>query len=148
MSRVKFNVNTEYAYLQNFKILQSNRLSLSPGKCLSLTKDQTVSPNTRLTAPSPWKPSSNAKCKTTSNFFSGLSATGISTSLEATTTPSLAEKLPELPHPLPHLQQQHALQASVPAQRGEALHPQQVLEARDPADQVLGARRWSMRTIS
>ena len=23
MSRVKFNVNTEYAYLQNFKILQS-----------------------------------------------------------------------------------------------------------------------------
>lgn len=28
MSRVKFNVNTEYAYLQNFKILQSNSLSL------------------------------------------------------------------------------------------------------------------------
>ena len=25
MSRVKFNVNTEYAYLQNFKILQSKR---------------------------------------------------------------------------------------------------------------------------
>jgi hypothetical protein len=23
MSRVKFNVNTEYAYLQNFKVLQS-----------------------------------------------------------------------------------------------------------------------------
>lgn len=23
MSRVKFNVNTEYAYIQNFKILQS-----------------------------------------------------------------------------------------------------------------------------
>ena len=23
MARVKFNVNTEYAYLQNFKILQS-----------------------------------------------------------------------------------------------------------------------------
>lgn len=25
MSRVKFNVNTEYAYIQNFKILQSKR---------------------------------------------------------------------------------------------------------------------------
>ena len=25
MSKVKFNVNTEYAYLQNFKILQSKR---------------------------------------------------------------------------------------------------------------------------
>jgi hypothetical protein len=27
MSRVKFNVNTEYAYLQNFKILQSKEKS-------------------------------------------------------------------------------------------------------------------------
>jgi hypothetical protein len=27
MSRVKFNVNTEYAYIQNFKILQSMFLS-------------------------------------------------------------------------------------------------------------------------
>lgn len=27
MSRVKFNVNTEYAYLQNFKILQSRETS-------------------------------------------------------------------------------------------------------------------------
>lgn len=26
MSRVKFNVNTEYAYLQNFKVLQSEPL--------------------------------------------------------------------------------------------------------------------------
>jgi len=34
MSRVKFNVNTEYAYIQNFKILQSTQsnivLSLHP----------------------------------------------------------------------------------------------------------------------
>ena len=30
MSRVKFNVNTEYAYLQNFKILQSESLPLPP----------------------------------------------------------------------------------------------------------------------
>lgn len=31
MGRVKFNVNTEYAYLQNFKILQSSSsLPLSP----------------------------------------------------------------------------------------------------------------------
>ena len=28
MSRVKFNVNTEYAYLQNFKILQSKLMPL------------------------------------------------------------------------------------------------------------------------
>lgn len=32
MSRVKFNVNTEYAYLQNFKILQST-LSSDPLVC-------------------------------------------------------------------------------------------------------------------
>lgn len=30
MSRVKFNVNTEYAYLQNFKILQSEPYSNFP----------------------------------------------------------------------------------------------------------------------
>lgn len=30
MSRVKFNVNTEYAYLQNFKILQSTYFILPP----------------------------------------------------------------------------------------------------------------------
>lgn len=30
MSRVKFNVNTEYAYIQNFKILQSESLPAAP----------------------------------------------------------------------------------------------------------------------
>lgn len=30
MSRVKFNVNTEYAYLQNFKVLQSMPPSVPP----------------------------------------------------------------------------------------------------------------------
>lgn len=30
MARVKFNVNTEYAYLQNFKILQSSWPKQSP----------------------------------------------------------------------------------------------------------------------
>ena len=30
MSRVKFNVNTEYAYLQNFKILQSTKSTPRP----------------------------------------------------------------------------------------------------------------------
>jgi hypothetical protein len=30
MSRVKFNVNTEYAYIQNFKILQSELPCRSP----------------------------------------------------------------------------------------------------------------------
>ena len=36
MSRVKFNVNTEYAYLQNFKILQSMYLQILPCR-VSLT---------------------------------------------------------------------------------------------------------------
>ena len=36
MSRVKFNVNTEYAYLQNFKILQSNRHLLHHALCTEL----------------------------------------------------------------------------------------------------------------
>lgn len=31
MARVKFNVNTEYAYLQNFKILQSTNVTFSYG---------------------------------------------------------------------------------------------------------------------
>lgn len=30
MSRVKFNVNTEYAYIQNFKILQSKQITRNP----------------------------------------------------------------------------------------------------------------------
>lgn len=30
MGRVKFNVNTEYAYIQNFKILQSESSPLGP----------------------------------------------------------------------------------------------------------------------
>jgi RP/EB family microtubule-associated protein len=32
MSRVKFNVNSEYAYIQNFKVLQSKRQQLSRTK--------------------------------------------------------------------------------------------------------------------
>ena len=36
MSRVKFNVNTEYAYLQNFKILQSIRHLLHYASCTEL----------------------------------------------------------------------------------------------------------------
>jgi hypothetical protein len=32
MSRVKFNTNTEYAYIQNFKVLQSESLPLPPGR--------------------------------------------------------------------------------------------------------------------
>lgn len=31
MARVKFNVNTEYAYIQNFKILQSMFKKQRPG---------------------------------------------------------------------------------------------------------------------
>lgn len=35
MARVKFNVNTEYAYIQNFKILQSqyDRTGREPDRC-------------------------------------------------------------------------------------------------------------------
>lgn len=51
MSRVKFNANTEYAYLQNFKILQSTSIpsmhALWPTHTL-----QTLLPNTRSTSPS------------------------------------------------------------------------------------------------
>lgn len=54
MSRVKFNVNTEYAYLQNFKILQSTistpRPSPSPAnKILTNLSLQTASPAMALT---------------------------------------------------------------------------------------------------
>lgn len=50
MSKVKFNVNTEYAYLQNFKVLQSTiYTSLLPAlKSMDSTNyDQTPSSATR-----------------------------------------------------------------------------------------------------
>jgi len=56
MSRVKFNVNTEYAYLQNFKILQSvllEPLSKSIGKTYTM---QMPLQNTVLIASSQWNP--------------------------------------------------------------------------------------------
>lgn len=47
MSRVKFNVNTEYAYLQNFKILQSaSRPLLRAPMCMCLTQRQMSLRNT------------------------------------------------------------------------------------------------------
>lgn len=41
MSRVKFNVNSEYAYLENFKILSSTSLNLCS---LSEHESLTISP--------------------------------------------------------------------------------------------------------
>ena len=147
MSRVKFNVNTEYAYLQNFKILQSICMNLAEQLAVS-NQVQAVSQNTRLTVPFLWKPLSSVKCRITLNSFSGRNATGINTSPEATTTPSPAEKPQEHPHPPPLLRRRHAHPASALAQRGEALHPQQLPEPRDLVDQAPAARRWSTRTIS
>lgn len=40
MSRVKFNVNTEYAYIQNFKILQSRTEWLRKQVAFGLTADR------------------------------------------------------------------------------------------------------------
>ncbi len=113
MSKVKFNVNAEYAYLNNFKILQSmsenyrflatHLFYFVPAHSNQpLKEQQTVSANTRLTASSPSKLSSNAKCRTTSNFSNGQNDTGTSSSPASTTTPSPAAKPPAAlpPHPL------------------------------------------------
>lgn len=85
MSRVKFNVNTEYAYLQNFKILQSKccRLYLDPTNRFS---SQAVLPNTTSTASFPSKRSLNARCRITSSFCSGPRDSGTNISLEVNTT--------------------------------------------------------------
>lgn len=37
MSRVKFNVNSEYAYIQNFKVLQSTLTRFEEGTMVKLT---------------------------------------------------------------------------------------------------------------
>lgn len=113
MSRVKFNVNTEYAYLQNFKILQSS-CSSSPALMPTLTGFalQTASQNTKSTAPFQSKASLNAKCKTISNSSNGPSATGTNTSLVATMMPLHGGRdLERLLRPPRHHRQLHARQA-------------------------------------
>jgi len=113
MSRVKFNVNTEYAYLQNFKILQSS-YSSSPALMPTLTGFalQTASQNTKSTAPFLSKASLNARCKTISNSSNGPSATGTNTSLVATMVLSHGGRdLERLLRPPRHHRQLHARQA-------------------------------------
>jgi hypothetical protein len=114
MSRVKFNVNTEYAYIQNFKILQS---MLSHGAALfshvlqvfrrskadrTGPFQQTASRNTGLIDPSMSNRSSSARCKTTSSSCNGRSGTGINNTRAMITTRSRGERDPvRLPLPLP-----------------------------------------------
>ena len=45
MARVKFNVNTEYAYIQNFKILQSGLSSCGQESVINNLLIQIASPN-------------------------------------------------------------------------------------------------------
>jgi hypothetical protein len=101
MSKVKFNVNTEYAYLQNFKILQSEMPAFLPGTFVSLiaqTLFQIASPNTKSSDRYRSNHSSNAKCRTTLNFCNGQNDIGTSITLAVSTTPLHAGKARE---PLP-----------------------------------------------
>ena len=62
MSRVKFNINTEYAYIHNFKILQSmflpvRRVAPLPSPAHTNPAHlQTRSPSIKLTSLSPSSP--------------------------------------------------------------------------------------------
>lgn len=47
MSRVKFNVNSEYAYIQNFKVLQSEPHPCNPSPVTGMATD-TMFVQTRL----------------------------------------------------------------------------------------------------
>lgn len=48
MGRVKFNVNTEYAYIQNFKVLQSKWSLLQPPFAYIWGTDMTLNLSTRI----------------------------------------------------------------------------------------------------
>lgn len=72
MSRVKFNVNTEYAYLQNFKVLQSmSRRHRHAITTPSNDHPQTSSPDMVLRSLFPCSPSPSAVCRITLNSSSG-----------------------------------------------------------------------------
>ena len=88
MGRVKFNVNTEYAYLQNLKILQSmcRQRLLLPVQLSLYSAYKMPLPSTGSSAPSLSSPWSNARCKIISSSFSGQSGTGTSTIQVASTT--------------------------------------------------------------
>lgn len=106
MSRVKFNVNTEYAYLQNFKILQSTsqRRMLNPDLLSLHSSSKVHSRSTKLSAPFQSSPWSSARCKITLSSSNGQSGTGTSTIQAAITMLSPDEKEPEA---LPQLLPQH-----------------------------------------
>ncbi len=107
MSRVKFNVNTEYAYLQNFKILQSRsqRSFFVLGQPSLHSSSKMPSRSTKSSAPFRSSPWSNARCKITLSSSNGQSDTGTSTTQAATTMLSLDGKEPEaLPQQLPQHQ--------------------------------------------
>lgn len=130
MSRVKFNVNTEYAYLQNFKILQStyHQRYLTPAQLSLHSCHKMPLRSTKSSAPflsSPW---SNARCKITLSSFNGQSATGIST-IQVATTMLLPDgkELEALPQLLPQHPSLLALLvlASAPPALLDVVPPQQ-----------------------
>jgi hypothetical protein len=105
MGRVKFNVNTEYAYIQNFKILQSESsllrcpftYSFAPAlqtslyvlsDILQISADsnclKTLLLGMALIALSRSSPWSSAACKITLNFCNGPRGTGTNTSPDTT----------------------------------------------------------------
>ena len=102
MGRVKFSVNTEYAYLQNFKVLQSLYLIIS-ATVQQAYCCQTVLPNIRLTGPCLSNLSSNVRCKITSNFSSGRKDSGTNTFRVEITTPLHGGKAPVLQPRVDHL---------------------------------------------
>ena len=85
MSRVKFNVNTDYAYLENFRILSSTRASVPPIMYGILIIFQARFVDMGSKGQFRWSSSSNARCRTIWNFYNGQRGIGINTSLAVTT---------------------------------------------------------------
>lgn len=153
MARVKFSVNTEYAYLQNFKILQSTSFAAeyytqtSGSQTLLTSPQQTALQNTRLNVRSMSSNLSNARCKIILNSCNGRRNTGINTILEEITMRwgdgkvrvplqlplplQLQLQLPQrLVHPVPvqleearRLPQSQRQQAERGHRKGAPLHP-------------------------
>ena len=132
MSRVKFNVNTEYAYIQNFKVLQSmyynHDIRANKHGAETLQTDttnilQTPSHAMESTGLSPLNNLSSASSKTTLNFFNGRSATGTNISLVTNTMHSPGGK-PQAPAPPPpQLQSAPVRPLVAPQPAGQSPHP-------------------------
>lgn len=146
MGRVKFNVNTEYAYLQNFKILQSmyQRRLLMPISPSLYSSSKMPSRSTESSVPSLSSPSSNARCKIISSFFNGPSVTGTSIIQVATTMLSPDGKEPEAlqqqQQQPPHLSLLVLLVpvSALPTPLGVVLHQQQHHQPREEQDRRRG----------